>query len=356
MSSVENNRSPVDINSFKLLVAILVIHTVGPQTVIVLPGFVQGLVEYAGFSDKQAGVIASAELWGMTVSAIAMMFLVARVNWRHAMTISVLLLIFGNFLTIPARDFYLVCALRFLVGVGGGVIVALSYAIFGLTRKSDRNFGLGIMFVLVYGAVVFPLIPALFSAGGLPALLIFFGGFSVLGLFFVRYMPASGEEHREIDERAVDLDWQRKRMALAAMLIYFIACFAVWSYLFRIGVSAGLSEQQVGNGLSASQFFGIAGAFTTAMVGARFGRSLPLTIGIGGSLIPVFFLFNPPGVLGYAAIACVFNYAWNMTHPYLLAAMASFDPSGENDGICDGYAVYRSQHWTRARRASCSRR
>ena len=30
----------------------------------------------------------------------------------------------------------------------------------------------------------------------------------------------------------------------------------------------------------------------------------------------------------YAITVCVYNFAWNMTHPYLLGAMASFDKHG----------------------------
>ena len=155
--------SRVEINSTRLIVAALIIHTIGPQTVLLLPGFVQGLVEYVGFSEADAGFIASAEMIGMTCATIAMMFLVGRVNWRHVFAISLLLLIFGNIASIFITDMYLFCAVRFITGIGGGFIVSLSYTVFGLTAKADRNFGLGIFFVLVYSAVVYPFLPWIFA-------------------------------------------------------------------------------------------------------------------------------------------------------------------------------------------------
>ncbi len=321
--------SRVEINSLKLIVAALVIHTIGPQTVLLLPGFVQGLVEYVGFTDRQAGFIASAELVGMTCATIAMMFMVARVNWRHVFALSLLLLIVGNIATIFITDFHAYCVTRFVTGIGGGFIVSLSYTVFGLTAKSDRNFGLGIFFVLVYAAAIYPLMPSIFDSFGMPGLLIFFALFAVIGLPFVRIMPISGEEYRETDKDAISLDWNRKGMALAAMLIYFTANFAVWTYLFRMGIRAGITEQEVANSLSFSQFLGMAGAFTAAILGARFGRSLMLTIGIFGTAIPLFFLFGTPVAAVYLIIVSAYQYAWNMTHPYLLAAMASFDPTGK---------------------------
>ncbi len=324
-----NPATKVDINSRALIVAALIIHTIGPQTVLLLPGFVQGLVEYVGFSEADAGFIASAELLGMTCATIVMMFLVGRVNWRHVFALSLLLLICGNIASIFITDMHLFCAVRFVTGIGGGFIVSLSYTVFGLTARADRNFGLGIFFVLVYSAVVYPFLPWLFGNFGMAGLLVFFASFALVGLPFVRMMPVSGAEHHDLDTHAVNLNWRHKGIALAAMFIYFVAAFAVWTYLFRMGIHAGIAEQEVANSLSLSQFLGMAGAFTAALLGARYGRGLMLTLGIIGSALPLAFLFGAPGALGYLAVVCAFQYAWNLSHPYLLAAMASFDPTGK---------------------------
>ena len=73
----------ININSFKFLFAVLLIHTIGPQTAVVLPGFVQGLVESLGFDDKQAGFIVSAEL--VLVSTITVLsMLVGLTELSHA--------------------------------------------------------------------------------------------------------------------------------------------------------------------------------------------------------------------------------------------------------------------------------
>jgi len=324
-----NPDQKIDINSLKVLVAALLVHTIGPQTVLLLPGFVQGMVEYIGFTDQQAGYVVSAELSGMTVATILIMFLVSRVNWRHVFALALGILIVGNFLSVFLMDYSSFMVVRFFTGLGGGAIVALSYAIFGLTAKADRNFGLCIMFVLVYSAIVYPFMPFIYTKIGMEGMLVFFGVFAIVGLPFVRLLPTSGKEHLETDEHAVNIDWTRKNLALAAIFIYFVANFVVWTYIFRIGVAAGITEQQVANGLSVSQFLGIAGAFTAAVVGAKIGRSIPITLGILGGTIPLVFLFGINSAIVYAIIVSVHQFAWNMTHPYLLAAMASFDPSGK---------------------------
>jgi DHA1 family inner membrane transport protein len=319
----------VNLNGFILLFSALLLHTIGAQSVIVLPGFVQGLIGYGGFSDKQAGFAASAEIGGMALATVVMMFLVTKISWRRIYLTSLLLVIIGNLASIAFRDFILFCALRFLVGLGAGALIALSYGVIGMTGKPDRNFGLCIMFVLIYGSVVFPAMPGLYENIGLTGILALFAGVGIFGLPFLRFMPDSGKENHELPAAdAVDIGWRMKGISLAAVFVYFVANFAIWSYFFRIGVAAGISEQQTGNALAVSQILGIAGAFTTAVIGTRLGRSIPISIGIVGSIVCIASLVGPISAFSFGAIAALYNYVWNMTHPFLLGTMASFDRKG----------------------------
>jgi hypothetical protein len=112
------------------------------------------------------------------------------------------------------------------------------------------------------------------------------------------------------------------------MFTYFFAQGVIWAYLFLIGLNGGVDEQGVANGLMISQFLGIAGAFVAAMAGRRFGRAWPLAIGVLGGAAVLTALFGEFTAAVYAVTVCVYNFAWNMTHPYLLGAMASFDRHG----------------------------
>jgi hypothetical protein len=141
-------------------------------------------------------------------------------------------------------------------------------------------------------------------------------------------MPDSGEEHLQVEADAVDLTTGFRVLAVAAMFTYFFAQGVIWAYLFLIGLNGGVSEQSVANGLMLSQFLGIAGAFVAATAAHRYGRILPLFLGIIGGAAVLGALFGSFSALVYAVTVCVYNFAWNLTHPYLLAAMASFDRHG----------------------------
>ena len=140
--------------------------------------------------------------------------------------------------------------------------------------------------------------------------------------------PVSGEKQAPVESEVASISWRLKNMALSAIFFYFVAQGAVWSYLFLIGTAGGSSQQEVATGLSFAQFAGIAGGLTAAILGARIGRAIPLSISILAGIAPLMFLFGTIGAFTYAIAVCVYNYAWNLAHPFLLGAMASFDRSG----------------------------
>ena len=319
----------VNINSRMTLFAAFYMGIVGPEVFIVQPGIVQGFVEYLKFTEQQAGYIASAEMWGVALTTIVMTFLSSRVNWCQVFTFSLILVAASNLASLTTTEFYAFGAWRFLAGIGCGGLVSLSFAVIGLTDDPDRNFGYYIMWVLTYGALGLLVLPTAYSLVGMEGVIVFFALFPACGLLLVKYLPASGEEHVQVEADAVNLQGSFKALALVAMFSYFLAQGLVWAYLFLVGLSGGASEQQVANGLTLSQFMGIAGALTAALLGVRYGRAKPLTLAIVGSIIPLAFLFGPVDILVYTISVCVYNYAWNVTHPYLLASMASFDRTGK---------------------------
>jgi len=323
-----NQNHVVDVNSRMSLIAAIYLGLIGVAVFIVQPGFVQGLVEHYGFGEQEAGYVAAAEMWGIAITTLIMTFFSSRINWRNVLTYATLIMVAGNLLSTLAETVVSFGILRAITGIGSGALISLTFTIVGLTSNPDRNFGYMIMWVLVYGAIGFMLMPTAYSLFGMDGVLVFFALFSLSALPFIRFLPTSGEEHMVSDDNSIDLPKKYKVLAVGTMFVYFVAQGVVWAYLFLIGTSGGGTEQQVANGLTLSQFFGIAGAFLAAMLSSRFGRISPLSIGITGSVISLMFLFGKMGPLIYGFAVCLFNFAWNMTHPFLLAAMASFDRSG----------------------------
>jgi MFS family permease len=326
--SILGDNSAVNVNSRSALYTAFLVGVIAPEVFIVQPGFVQGMVEYLRFSGADAGYVASAEMLGLAITTILMTFVARRVNWRQVIFVSLLIMFVANALSTMFTDLQTFAALRFVAGLGAGSLVSLSFAAVGLTSNPDRNFGLLIMCVLIYGAIGLMLMPSAYAFAGMDGVLWFFAVFPLIAIPFLRHLPTTGENLAQVEEGAVNLPVTMKTMALFAMLAYFAGQGVVWAYLFLIGLSGGLGEQQVANALMISQFAGIGGAMLAATLGSRFGRARPLMLGIIGGAACLYFLVGEFAFAVFAITIAVYNFAWNMVHPFLLASMASFDRRG----------------------------
>jgi predicted MFS family arabinose efflux permease len=328
IKAILGDKSSVDLDSRRTLWSVFLVGVIAPEVFIVQPGFVQGLVEYLGFDDQGAGKVVSAEMWGLAATTILMTFIAHRVNWRGVVFGSLVVMFLANVACTLTNDVGTFVMLRFVAGLGAGSLVSLSFAAVGLTSKPDRNFGLLIMWVLTYGAIVLWAMPMAYEMFGFNGVLWFFAIFPMAAMPLVKHLPESGESDVQVEEDAVNLSPRLKGMALFAMLAYFTAQGVVWAYLFLIGLSGGLGEQAVANGLMLSQFAGIGGALLAAVMAHRYGRTLPLTIGVLGGALCLYFLVGSFGFVAFAVTVCIYNFFWNLTHPFLLGAMASFDRYG----------------------------
>ena len=324
---IGDRQQRVDVNSRQSIIAIVYLAVIGPCVFILQPGFVQGLVEYLGLTEQQAGYIASAEMFGLATTTVLLSFISAKVTWRKFVTICIFICVLGNLASLGQTDFNTLAAIRFMTGLGSGGVISLTFTMMGLTQRSDRNFGYIIVWVLTYGAFGLLLMPLAYATVGMNGLLVFFAAFCAVGLVFVRHLPDSGE-HVETGDNSRAFSAALKGSTLVAILSYNIAIGIVWAYLFLVGLEAGMVEQSVANALTVSQFLGIAGAFLAVMFEVRLGRLLPLAIGVIGGAASVYYLVGDIGGAEFWIGVCGFNFLWNLSMPYLLATLADFDLRG----------------------------
>ena len=329
MNSASRNSSPaVNVNSTLSILSTIYLGVIGAAVFIVQPGFVQGMVESLGFSEQQAGFIASAEVWGIAATSVLLAFRAPRFNWVKFLNVSLLLFVGGNLASLTTGDLTSFGLLRFIVGLGSGGLISLTFTVMGLTRFPDRNLGYLIIGVLIYSACSLWVMPTALATIGLDGIIVFFALFGASGWFCLRHMPESGAAHYPAVADSVDISTGLRVTAVLAMFIYFLAIGGTWAYLFLIGLNAGINEQEVANGLFLSQLSGIVGALIVAVAAHRLGRTSLLTVGVPGGGMILLVLFGQFSALTYAVAVCIYCFAWNMSHPLLLASMASFERKG----------------------------
>ena len=326
----------VDVNSSRSIASIIYLAVVGVCVFIIQPGFVQGLVETLGLTPEEAGYIASAEMWGLAVTTIALNFLAHKFDWQKLTFWFLLIAVLGNLASIGQQDLLTLGVLRTVTGLGLGGLISLPFAMMGLTRNSDRNFGFIVVWVLIYGALGLFAIPWALAAIGLDGILLFLAVFCGLGLFVIRNLPRRAQDHLSAQPDPDFFSPGVRALTLLGILAFNTAIGMVWAYIFLVGVHGGLTEQSVANVLTISQFLGVAGAFLAAMLAARVERGLPLGIAVLGCGAGVALLLLDLTYLVYAGAIYLFNFMWNLAQPYLLAVMASFTDGGKMivRGVC----------------------
>ena len=108
----------VDVNSRISIIAIVYIAVIAPCVFILQPGYVQGLVEHLGFSEEQAGYIASAEMFGLAFTTILLNFISSRFDWRKMTVLFLGISSIGNLASVSITDFDTLAAIRFITGMG----------------------------------------------------------------------------------------------------------------------------------------------------------------------------------------------------------------------------------------------
>ena len=109
----------------RILLAFLA--TAGLFYVNIMPALIDGLIEGLGYSNKEAGLVGSANVYGAAVGAISIVFLVKHIRWRGAAYILLGLLILFDVFSIFVADASVMIATRFGHGTVGGMLVGIGF-------------------------------------------------------------------------------------------------------------------------------------------------------------------------------------------------------------------------------------
>jgi predicted MFS family arabinose efflux permease len=107
----------------------------------IMPTIVDGLIQALGYSNQQAGSVASANMYGAAFGALAIVFLVKRINWQATALAFLLVLIALDLISIAVASAGVMVPLRFVHGLFGGALVGIGFSVIARTSEPDRTFG-----------------------------------------------------------------------------------------------------------------------------------------------------------------------------------------------------------------------
>jgi len=306
------------------------LYPVGPAAIVLMPMIVGGLIDTHGFSEQQAANIAALEGMGLVVSSVLAALWIRRASWVGALVVAFLAYAALNAVSANLAGYTPLLVVRFLTGLAGGSLFAVSVAALGDNREPDRAFGLAqaVQGVLMLGA--FSAAPSLLQSWGVGALYYLLAGAALLMLATAWWFPARGR----IRSGAAATAGQGPRhtgligLGLVASVIFFVNVFGFWAFVERIGQEAQLPAETIGLALGVSQVVAIAGALAAAWASDRFGRYWPLLIVLVGQCWALLALLGDFGPVAYFVATGAFQALFIVGVSYQMGAIAKLDVRG----------------------------
>lgn len=292
------------------------------------PLLVSAMVASFGFTEQQSGFIASADMAGYTAGAVAAFFIIAKVNWRGLARNSLLLMLLANLVCSQVDEFMALLMLRFVSGVGGGMVTAVMLSVIAQMRSPDAIYGLWFVVMSLITIVGMALFPALLDKAGLGAAFSALAGLLVVCLPFLNVLP-SGAPDAKSDTTTPSENRAAVLAILASIFVLTTGIGSSWAFLGQIGTAAGLSVEQVSYSIAASAAGGVIGGLSAGWLGLKQGRIVPVSLSCAGLVLTMFLLMlDNPSYLLYALCCLVFYGLWSFVLPYLLGALAELERSG----------------------------
>jgi len=167
----------------RILLAFLA--TAGIFYVNIMPAIVDGLIEGLAFTNREAGLVGSANTYGAAVGAFVVVFVVKRLDWRRAAYALLVALISIDLASMFMTDASTMIVVRALHGCAGGALVGIGFAVMSRTTEVSRTFGYLLTIQFGLGGLGIMFLPGLVPAFGTKALFMSLATFSMVTLCMV---------------------------------------------------------------------------------------------------------------------------------------------------------------------------
>jgi hypothetical protein len=309
--------------------------TAGLFYVNIMPALVDGLIEGLGFSNREAGFVGSANVYGAALGAFSAVFVVKQINWRVAAVILLFGLMAFDFASMFVTNANVLIGTRFLHGCIGGLLVGIGFAVISRTTHADRTFGYLLTVQFGLGGLGLIYLPGLVPEYGTTALFMSLVTFSIVTLLM---LPFLSDYPLEEKVEAASSRSNHKKLAALALIATFLfqaANMGIYAFAIGIGKDATLEPGFISGALGIAAWIAIAGSVLVILMSTRFGRLIPVGIAIVLTAFGIWLLhfsdIKPGGweTSVYWWSNVLVGMTWAFVISYLLGMCSEFDSTGQ---------------------------
>ena len=290
--------------------------------------FLSAFVDGLGVGRDEAGLIVSANKYGAAAGALIATFLVKNIPWRKAAAVLLVLMMVVDIISSQITSADNLIAIRFLHGTIGGISVGIGLSVIARTINPDKIFGMLLVVQYSFGSVGIWTVPRLVESFGHMAVFGVLMLFSLMTLLILPFIPNVREAKSTNNPFKINFSFLLV-LALGALFLFQASNMGVADYAFELGKDIGLVNTEISNLLTVANIISISGGLLVYVIGTKYGRTIPLFLGVTVSAIFTFLLHYSENITIYFIANTVTGIAWAFVIPYILGLCASFDSHGQ---------------------------
>jgi predicted MFS family arabinose efflux permease len=303
------------------VVALLVVNA--------LPALVSAIAGGLKWDDRALGLFASADVAGITLGSLLGVPVVRRFELRSIALWGIVGLVGADVACALGTGQALVVLFRFVGGTASGLILTACYAVYSHSHP-QRNFALFSIGQMTSSFLGVTAIPILSASLGWRSSLYFLAALTAVAFPLALQLPS----HSYVKTPALGSSGAPRKssgaavwVAVGGLLAYIIGEGAVWTFMERIGLASGLSEQNVNLAVSACALAGVFGAVVMLIPSSRMGVVMPLAVTALMSVAGVAVMQTSSPALFIVAL-CAFAFSWLSFSTVQFAVIAEADTAG----------------------------
>ncbi|WP_019531078.1 MFS transporter [Dasania marina] len=300
----------------------------------IMPVLVSGLVEGLGFSQKTAGIIGSANIYGAALGAFISIFIVKRIKWKFVCLILLLLLISIDIISMFVSNAESLIAVRFVHGSVGGLIVGIGLSITARTKNASKAFGYLLLVQFGCGGLGVMLIPGLIPDYGHQIVFFVLIVFSSIALLTLPFLPAfpvrKATVELQLGIKKIKLYRSPVLLVLLAIFLFQASNMGPYAYIVGLGKNYNIDIAFISSSLGIAAWMGILGSLLVVFLAStKCGRTIPIVIAVFVTLVGTGCLLYSEYKWVYFVANCVVGITWAFSIAYLLGMVAEFDKAGQ---------------------------
>ncbi len=312
------------------ILAGVVVSALGALFYNALPVYLGSAQDFRGLSNEQIGLIGTSFFLGYTLASASAFFWIRTFDWRAVSYLSLAVAALGLLLASAGPGYSSLLAGVFVAGCGFSGLYAVGTTLLGDTSNPPRWYGAKITTEAAIGVALLIVAPALvLPRWGFSGLSLLMVGILLVLAPVLLWLPA--REAMPSTEQSISNGSNHTKavwLALLASGLFMCGQTAIWSFVERIGASAGFDATLVGTLLAVSLAFAVGGSLLAAWLGNRLGLLKPMIVAHLAFFTGLAALTAGHRFDAYAVGSCLILFSVGLGISFAIASVAENDPDG----------------------------